>query len=121
MVQFIVIHSLQEFVQDLHQPTNDEGSQHSGQPVELGITEVCAVQVSREELDWKEDASSYLGSGAFGVVYQGKMSKDGEVRGVALKICSEVLDVGNAGNITEKMNILRRANFFEYLVDSVEQ
>lgn len=94
-------------IQRFYQPILDEGSQHKGQLALLGITEVCAVKISREELEWKEDMSSYLGSGAFGVVYQGKMTRHGVVQSVALKVCHEVLDAGNASDIMEEMKLLR--------------
>ena len=75
-------------VQDLYRPTMDRGSEFRGRLMEFGIKEVCAVDVSAEELEWKEDYSSLLGSGAFAAVYQGTMSRNRNAKTVALKVCA---------------------------------
>ena len=79
----------------------------------FGLTEVCAVRIDREKLNWKEETSSCLGSGSFGNVYKGTMkSGDGKITTVALKVWKEALDVDNAIKIMEEMKNLRyEANF----------
>ena len=94
-------------LQEIYQPIMDQGSEFRGQLMEFGIKEVCAVDVSAEELDWKEDCSSLLGSGAFGAVYQGTMSRNRNVKTVALKVCSDVLNARNACSLMEEVETLR--------------
>ena len=94
-------------VQDLYRPTMDRGSEFRGRLMEFGIKEVCAVDVSPEELDWKEDYSSLLGSGGVGAVYQGTMSKRRNIKTVALKVFSAVLDARNACSLMEEVETLR--------------
>ena len=66
---------------------------------------VCAI--SHKEIQWEENMSSSLGVGAFGVVYQGTMTRQGQVQSVALKVCSEGLDVSKASKIMQEMTRLR--------------
>ena len=80
-----------EEIEALYRPIWQEGLQHRNRLAVFGVTKVCAVEVRREELDWKEDTFSCLGSGAFGAVYQGTMTKRGGDKPVALKVCSEEL------------------------------
>lgn len=85
----------------------DEVKQHRDQLAKFGLSEVCAVKIDREDLEWKEEGSSCLGRGSSGAVYQGKMKKDGEVKIVALKVWNEALDAANAKEIMEEMKNLR--------------
>ena len=94
-------------LQEIYQPIMEQGSEFRGQLMEFGIKEVCGVDVSAEELDWKEDYSSLLGSGAFGAVYQGTMSRNRNVKTVALKVCGDVLDARNACSLMEEVETLR--------------
>ena len=93
--------------QSHYQPLFREVEKHRHQLALLGLTEVCAVQIDREKLDWKEETSSCIGHGAFGAVYQGTMRSDGEVTTVALKVWNEALDVNNAIKILEETKTLR--------------
>ena len=93
--------------QSHYQPLFREVEQHRHQLALLGLTEVCAVQIDREKLDWKEETSSCIGHGAFGAVYQGTMRSDGEVTTVALKVWNEALDVNNAIKFLEETKNLR--------------
>lgn len=94
-------------IQDLYQPIVDEGSKLRGQLAVFGISEVRAVDISTEVLEWKEDSSSQLGRGAIGAVYQGTMRTHGEVQTVALKVCNEVLQAKNASKIMAEVELLR--------------
>ena len=94
-------------IQDLYQPIMEQGSERRGQLMEFGIKEVCAADVSAEELEWKEENSSFLGSGVVGKVYQGTMSRNGNIKTVALKVCRDVLDARNACSLMEGVEILR--------------
>ena len=68
---------------------------------------IRSTDISSDELDWREDISCRIGSGAFATVYQGKMRRRGEEETVALKLSSEVLDTANAGLIIAKVYLLR--------------
>ena len=97
----------QEEIQDLYWPIMNEGSLLRGQLAEFGIKEVCATDISSEELDWKEDKPSRLGCGAFGTVYQGIMRKNGDVKTVALKVCRTALDASCACQLMEEVELSR--------------
>ena len=84
-----------------------EVTQHRDQLAKFGLSEVCAVKIDREDLEWKEETSSCLGRGASGAVYQGTMRRDGEVTTVALKVWNEALDAANAKEIMEEIKNLR--------------
>ena len=90
-----------------YQPLFYEAKQHRDQLAKFGLSEVCAVKIDREELEWKEEGSSCLGRGASSAVYQGKMKRDGEVKNVALKVWNEALDAANAKEIMEEVKNLR--------------
>ena len=101
--ELIVEKRTKEEVQDLYRPIMHQGSEFRGKLMEFGIKEVCAADVRPEELDWKEDSSSLLGRG----VYQGTMSRNGNIETVALKVCSGVLDARNACSVMEEVETLR--------------
>ena len=105
--ELIVESRTKKEVQEIYQPIMDQWSEFRGQLMEFGITEVCAADVSAEELVWKEDYDSHLGRGAFGAVYQGTMSRNGSIKTVALKVCSNELDAHNACSIMEEVETLR--------------
>ena len=76
-----------EKTKDRYQPILVEGSQLRDQLALFGIIDVCVVKIDQEELDWKEEISSRLGSGSFAAVYKGTMRRREEVTTVALKVC----------------------------------
>ena len=90
-----------------YQPLFHEAKQHRDQLAKFGLSEVCAVKIDLEELEWKKETSSCVGRGAFGAVYQGTMKRDGEVKIVALKVWNEALDAANAKEIMEEIKNLR--------------
>ena len=90
-----------------YQPIIDEASDIRGHLAVFALKEIRAVDICSEELDWKEEYSSCLGSGAFAIVYQGKMRWKGKQQPVALKVCSKVLDVTNASLILAEVDLLR--------------
>ncbi|PFX22059.1 hypothetical protein AWC38_SpisGene13447 [Stylophora pistillata] len=68
----------------------------------FGRKEVRGVDVSRKELDWKEE--DLLSSGAFAFVYRGKIKTEvEEERSVALKVCRESLNPRNASLILNEI------------------
>lgn len=96
-----------EVIKELYQPIIDEASNIRGHLSAFAFREIRSVDICSKELDWKEDTSCRLGSGAFATVYQGKMSRNGKEQTVALKVCNEVLDVTNASLIMAEVDLLR--------------
>ena len=94
-------------IKEVYQPIMDEASNIRGHLVVFAFKEIRAVDIRSEELDWKEDMSCRLGSGAFAVVYQGKFKRKGKQQTVALKLYNEVLDVTNASLIMAEVDLLR--------------
>ena len=98
-----------------YQPIFVDGSQLRDQLALFGITDVCVVKIDQEELDWKEEMSSRLGSGAFAAVYKGTMRRREEVTTVALKVCNGELNADNASEIMQEMKILRQVEMFRFV------
>ena len=94
-------------IQELYQPIMDKASDIRGHLAVFALNGIRAIDISSEELDWKEEVSSRLGSGVFATVYQGKMRKQGEEQTVALKVCRKELDDHNASLIMEEVELLR--------------
>ena len=95
-------------VQALYQPIMDEASDIRGHLAVFALNGIRAIDISSEELDWKEEVSSLLGCGVFAKVYQGKMGRRGEEeQTVALKVCREELDSHNAILVMEEVELLR--------------
>ena len=94
-------------IKELYQPVMDEASEIRGYLAVFALKEIRPIDICSEELDWKEDMPSRLGSGAFASVYQGKMRKQGKQQTVALKVCSDVLDFKNASLIMAEVELLR--------------
>ena len=103
---------LQEEKKDRYRRIRDEGSQCRDQLALFGIKNVCTTKINHEELEWKEEKSSLLGSGSFSAVYQGTMRRYGEVATVALKVFNEALNADNASEIMQEMKILRQVKTF---------
>lgn len=97
----------QKEIQDLYQPSVDEASYIRGHLAVFGLKEVRAVDISSDELDWKEDISLRLGCGAFATVYQGMLKKHEVEQTVALKVYNAVLDAINANQIMAEVELLR--------------
>ena len=92
---------------DLYQPILSKASELRGDLAVFGFKEVFGEDISLKTLDWQEDESHRLGSGAFGVVYKGIMTKYGRKQPVALKVYSEALHAKNACEILAEVELLR--------------
>lgn len=97
----------QAALREVYQPLKDKASTLRGELAVFGIRNVCAVDIKSEELLWKEDESSRLGSGVFGAVYRGQMRRNEELKNVALKIYKEELAASNASAVLEEVEFLR--------------
>ena len=104
-----------EKTKDRYEPILFKGSQLRDQLTLFGIIDVCVVKIDQEELDWKEEMSSHLGSGAFAAVYKGIMRRREEVTTVALKVCNGELNADNASEIMQEMKILRQVEMFRFV------
>jgi len=85
----------------------DVASYIRGHLAVFGLNEIRAVDISSEELDWRENMSSRLGRGSFAIVYQGKLKRLGVEQTVALKVYNEVLDAVNANQIMSEIELMR--------------
>ena len=101
-------------IQELYEPIMAKASVIRGHLAVFALEYIRAIDIGSEELEWKEDMSSRLGSGAFAVVYQGKMRRQGQEQTVALKVCSEVLDFKNASVIMAEVELLRLVVLAEF-------
>jgi len=97
----------QKEIKKVYEPIMDEASDIRGHLAVFALKEIRAIDICNEELDWKEEMSCCLGSGAFAIVYQGKMRWKGKQQPVALKVFSNVLDVTNATLIMAEVDLLR--------------
>ena len=97
----------QKDIKDRYQPIMDEGSLIRGILAEFGFKEVRATNIAADDLNWKQEASSCLGRGAFGAVYQGEMKRDQDSYVVALKLYNDALDASNAILFMAEVQILR--------------
>ena len=97
----------QQDITKRYQPIMVEGSHLRGRLAEFGFKEVRVTDISADNLNWKEDTSSRLGSGAFGAVYQGNMKRDKKPYTVALKVYNEVLNYKNASLFMAEVQMLR--------------
>ena len=97
----------QKDIKDRYQPIMDEGTIIRGILAEFGFKEVRATDIAADNLNWKQEASSRLGLGAFGAVYQGEMKRDQDSYIVALKLYNDALDARNASLFMAEVQILR--------------
>ena len=97
----------QKDITDRYQPIMGEGSLIRGILAEFGFKEVRATDIAADNLNWKQEASSCLGRGAFGAVYEGEMKRDQDSYIVALKLYNDVLDATNANLFMAEVQILR--------------
>ncbi|XP_067035396.1 dual serine/threonine and tyrosine protein kinase-like [Acropora muricata] len=95
---------------DLYQPLLNVASVLRGNLAVFGFKEVFGEEISRKTLDWQEDESHRLGSGAFAVVYKGTMTRNGPIQPVALKVYNKELSAMNACEILAEVELLRKLN-----------
>ena len=101
-------------IEELYHPIMAEASNIRGHLAVFALKEIRAIDIGSEKLNWKEDSYSRLGSGAFAIVYQGKMRRQGQEQIVALKVCSDVLDFKNASAIMAEVELLRLVILAEF-------
>ena len=92
---------------DLYQPLLNMASVLRGNLAVFGFNDVFGEEISRTTLDWQEDESHRLGSGAFAVVYKGTLTRNGPNQPVALKVYNKELSAMNACEILAEVELLR--------------
>lgn len=90
-----------------YQAIVDEGSRHKNQLSLFGIKSISAIQIKREEFDWKEQLFSPLVEGAFGAIFLGTVRRHGETKAVALKVSNLEPDGQNASRLMDEIKIRR--------------
>ncbi|PFX18411.1 Dual specificity protein kinase shkA [Stylophora pistillata] len=91
---------------EVYEPIMNGAFPIRGHLAAFGLREACVH--CNDELEWKEEASSFLGSGTFASVYEGKMRRHGREQTVAVKVYRKPLQVENASLIVEEMTLLKK-------------
>ena len=97
----------QKEIQDFYKPLCHESLQLRDRMAMFGIEEVRAMDISCKDLEWNDDRSSLLGTGAFAYVYRGKLKLQEEEQPVALKVWIEQLNESNASAFLAETDVLR--------------
>ena len=97
----------QKDIEDFYRPLYDWSLQLRERMAMFFITEVRAMDISCNDLEWKDDKSSLLGAAAFASVYRGKLKLHEEEQPVALKVWKEQLNESNASAFLAETDLLR--------------
>ena len=97
----------QKEIEDFYRPLYQRSLQLRDQMAMFGINEVQTMDISCNDLEWMEDGSSLLGTGAFASVYRGKLKLHKEVQPVAIKVWKEQLNESNASAFLAETDALR--------------
>ena len=97
----------QKEVEDSCRPLYERSLQLRNHMAMFGIKEVRIMEISSNDLEWKDDGSSLLGTGAFASVYRGKLKLREEEQPVALKVWKEQLNDSNASAFLAETDALR--------------
>ena len=94
-------------VEDFYQPLHERSVQIRDEMALFGIKEVRTMDISCDDLEWKDNA--LLGSGTFAAVYRGKLKIQGEDKpvDVAVKVWNEELNEDTASGFLSEAEILR--------------
>ena len=97
----------QKEIEDFYRPLYQRSLQLRDRMAMFGIKEVRTMDISCNDLEWKDDGSSLLGTGAFASVYRGKLKLHEEEQPVALKVWKEQLNDCNASAFLAETDALR--------------
>ena len=97
----------QKEIEDFYTPLYQRSLQLRDRMAMFGIKEVRPMDISSNDLEWKDDGSSLLGTGAFASVYRGKLKLREEEQPVALKVWNEELNDSNASAFLAETDALR--------------
>ena len=97
----------QKEIEDFYRPLYERSLQLRDSMAMFGIKEVGTMNISCNDLEWDEDGSSLLGTGAFASVYRGRLKLHEEEKPVALKVWKEQLNDRNASAFLTETDALR--------------
>ena len=99
-------------VEDFYQPLQKRSVQIRDEMALFGIKEVRTMDISCDDLEWKDNA--LLGIGTFAAVYRGKLKIQGEDKpvDVAVKVWSEELNESTASGFLSEAETLRLVLLF---------
>ena len=92
---------------DFYRLLNQRSLQLRNHMAMVGIKEVRTMDISCNDLEWKQDGSSLLGTGEFASVYRGKLKLQDQEQPVALKVWKEQLNRSNARAFLAETDALR--------------
>ena len=94
-------------IEDFYKPLYQRSLRLRERLVLFGIKEVCTMDISCSDLEWKDDESALLGTGAFAYVFRGKLKLQEGEQPVALKVWKEQLNYSNASAFLSETETLR--------------
>ena len=97
----------QKEIEDFYRPLYQRSLQLRDRMAMFGINEVRTMEISSNDLEWKDDRGSLLGTGAFASVYRGKLKLPEKEQPVALKVWKEQLTDSNASAFLAEAETLR--------------
>ena len=97
----------QKEIEDFYTPLYQRSLKLRDRMAMFGIIEVGTMEISSNDLEWKDDSSSLLGTGAFASVYRGKLKLPEMEQPVALKVWKDQLNESNASAFLAEAETLR--------------
>ncbi len=97
----------QQEIENFYKPLYQRSLHLMARMALFGIKEVRTIDISCSDLEWNDDGSSLLGTGAFASVYRGKLKLRDKEQPVALKVGKEVLNESNASAFLAETETLR--------------
>ena len=94
-------------IEDFYTPLYQWSLQLRDRMAMFGIMEVGTMEISSNDLEWQDDSSSLLGTGAFASVYRGKLKLPEKEHPVALKVWKDQLNESNASAFLAEAETLR--------------
>ena len=97
----------QKEIEDFCKPLYQRSLQLKDHMAMFSFKEVLTMDISCNDLEWRDDGSSLLGTGAFASVYRGKLKLREEEQPVALKVWKEQVNAANASALLAETSALR--------------
>ena len=97
----------QKEIEDFYKPLYQSSLQLRDRMAMFGINEVRTMEISSNDLEWKDDSASLLGTGAFASVYRGKLKLPEKEQAVALKVWKKQLNYSNASAFLAEAETLK--------------
>ena len=100
---------LQKELEDVYKPLYKRSVHLIEKFASFGIDEIGTMDISCDDLEWKEDRSSLLGTGAFASVYRGTLKPQEEEQPVhvALKVWHKALNDCSTSRFLSEIDTLR--------------